>query len=235
MRVHPGRAAVGVALAAVLVVMPASGAAAGAAPSGGDRRLLQRGADDLIDLGVTGVQGIAADGRRTSAARSGVADIRTGAAVPDDGYLRMGSNTKTFAAVIVLQLVAEGRLSLDDTVERWLPGVVAGNGNDGRRVTVRQVLQHTSGIYNDTNDLTGLDSSEEYLEHRFEHLDPEELVAIAMKHEPVFAPRRWLGLLQHQLHPRRDGHREDHRQGVGGGGAGADHPAARALPHVLAG
>ncbi|MDQ7904482.1 serine hydrolase domain-containing protein [Phytohabitans sp. ZYX-F-186] len=185
---HLGRALLGAGLAAVLAVAPVTSAAAGAAPAGGDRRVLQRAADDLRDLGVTGVQGIAADGRRTSTARSGVADIRTGAPVPHDGYFRMGSNTKTFAAVVVLQLVAEGRLSLEDSVERWLPGVVAGNGNDGRRVTVRQLLQHTSGIYNYTNDLTALASPEEYLEHRFEHMDPEELVAVAMKHEPVFAP-----------------------------------------------
>jgi D-alanyl-D-alanine carboxypeptidase len=188
MRFRLRRAALGAGLAAVLVVAPAAGAAAGAAPASGDRRLLQEAADDLTALGVTGVQGIASEGRRTSTARSGVADIRTGAPVPHDGYFRMGSNTKTFAAVVVLQLVAERRLSLDDTVDRWLPGVVAGNGNDGRRITVRQLLQHTSGIYNYTNDLPGLDSPEAYLEHRLEHLDPEELVTIAMKHEPVFAP-----------------------------------------------
>jgi D-alanyl-D-alanine carboxypeptidase len=188
MRIHSRRALIGAALAAVLVVAPAAGAAAGAAPAAGDRRLLQEAADDLHALGVTGVQALASEGRRTSTARSGVADIRTGAPVPHNGYFRMGSNTKTFAAVIVLQLVAERRLSLEDTVDRWLPGVVAGNGNDGRRVTVRQLLQHTSGIYNYTNDLPGLESPEAYLEHRFEHLDPEELVTIAMKHEPVFAP-----------------------------------------------
>ncbi|MFF7205650.1 serine hydrolase [Streptomyces sp. NPDC008141] len=50
--------------------------------------------------------------------------------------------TKTFVATVVLQLVAEGRLSLDDTVERRLPGVVSGNGNDGSRITVRNLLRH---------------------------------------------------------------------------------------------
>jgi D-alanyl-D-alanine carboxypeptidase len=60
----------------------------------------------------------------------------------------MGSDTKTFVAVVLPQLVGEGRLSLDDSVERWLPGVVAGNGNDGRKITVRELLQHTSGIAN---------------------------------------------------------------------------------------
>ncbi|MFC0528798.1 serine hydrolase domain-containing protein [Phytohabitans kaempferiae] len=182
------RALVGAVLSAVLVVTPASGAAAGAASGAGDRRALQDAADDLRDLGVTGVQALSSEGRHPSAARSGVADIRTGAPVPDDGYFRMGSNTKTFAAVVVLQLVAERRLSLEDTVDRWLPGVVSGNGHDGRRITVRQLLQHTSGIFNYTNDLPGLNSAEEYERLRFVHRDPAALVAIAMRHGPAFAP-----------------------------------------------
>jgi D-alanyl-D-alanine carboxypeptidase len=104
----------------------------------------------------------------------------------------MGSNTKTFVSVVLLQLVGEGRLSLDDTVERWLPGVVAGNGNDGRRITVRHLLQHTSGLYDYTNDIAVLGSHESYLAHRFDHYDPADLVALAMKHEPGFAPgTRW--------------------------------------------
>ncbi|MCW6009025.1 beta-lactamase family protein [Micromonospora sp. CPCC 205371] len=188
MRIHLGRALAGTAIAAVLAITPVAGTAAGAAPASGDRQTLQDAADDLHALGVTGVQAIAGNGPNTSAARAGVADTRTGAPVPREGYFRMGSNGKTFAAVIVLQLVAEERLSLEDTVDRWLPGVVAGNGNDGRRITVRHLLQHTSGLYNYTADLSGLASPEGYLEHRFEHLDPEELVAIAMKHEPLFAP-----------------------------------------------
>ncbi|OIJ85020.1 serine hydrolase [Streptomyces monashensis] len=44
-------------------------------------------------------------------------------------------------------MAAQGRLSLDDTVERWLPGMVRGHGNDGSRITVRDLLQHTIGIY----------------------------------------------------------------------------------------
>ena len=50
------------------------------------------------------------------------------------------------AAGGLLQFVAEGRLKLDDTVESPLPGVVRGNGNDGRRITVQHPLQHTSGL-----------------------------------------------------------------------------------------
>ena len=49
-------------------------------------------------------------------------------------------------AVVVLQLVAERRLGLDATVETYLPGLVRGEGIDGRHITVRQLLQHTHSI-----------------------------------------------------------------------------------------
>lgn len=55
---------------------------------------------------------------------------------------RMGSNTKTLTAVIVVQLVDEGRLTLDDPVEKWLPGAVP----NGAEITVRMLLNHTSGL-----------------------------------------------------------------------------------------
>jgi D-alanyl-D-alanine carboxypeptidase len=55
---------------------------------------------------------------------------------------RIGSVTKTFTATIVLQLAAEGKLRLDDTVERLLPGVVPG----GQHITIRELLGHHSGL-----------------------------------------------------------------------------------------
>ncbi|MGW3726013.1 serine hydrolase domain-containing protein [Streptomyces sp. NPDC000851] len=66
---------------------------------------------------------------------------------PGDRF-RIISTSKTFVATVVLQLAGEGRLSLNDTVEDWLPGVVSGNGNEGGTITVRQLLQHTSGLFN---------------------------------------------------------------------------------------
>jgi D-alanyl-D-alanine carboxypeptidase len=94
--------------------------------------------------------------------------------------------------VVVLQLVGEGKLSLDDTVERWLPGLVTGNGNDGRRIKVRNLLQHTSGIYDYLRDIPTLGSYDQYLAHRLDHYDDADLVALAMKHKPAFTPgTRW--------------------------------------------
>lgn len=62
---------------------------------------------------------------------------------PRDRPFRIASVTKTFVATVVLQLIGEGKLSLGDTVERWLPGLVP----NGERITVRQLLNRTSGLF----------------------------------------------------------------------------------------
>jgi len=108
--------------------------------------------------------------------------------MPRDGRFRLGSDTKTFTATVVLQLVGEGRMSLDDTVEQWLPGVVRGNGNDGSRITVRQLLQHTSGIPDVLPEIPALNSADGYRTERFRTYTPEELVGLAMRHPPEFSP-----------------------------------------------
>jgi D-alanyl-D-alanine carboxypeptidase len=75
---------------------------------------------------------------------AGVGNLRTKAKVPVDGYVRIASNTKMYTAVVVLQLVGEGKIGLDTPVEEYLPGLVRGEGIDGRKITIRQLLQHTS-------------------------------------------------------------------------------------------
>ncbi|RPK94402.1 serine hydrolase domain-containing protein [Streptomyces sp. ADI98-10] len=109
---------------------------------------------------------------------AGTGDLATGAPVPVDGQVRIGSNTKTFVAVVVLQLVAERRASLDDSVDTHLPGLVRGEGIDGRRITVRQLLQHTSGL-------------PEYSSHlgdEARYYAPRELLATALRYPAEFAP-----------------------------------------------
>ncbi|MCX5194690.1 beta-lactamase family protein [Streptomyces sp. NBC_00249] len=61
--------------------------------------------------------------------------------------VKVGSLTKTFTAAIVMQLAAEGKVDLDASVETYLPGVVQGNSYDGNAITVRRLLNHTSGIH----------------------------------------------------------------------------------------
>src|SRR5204863_2019463 len=86
------------------------------------------------------------------------------------------------------QLVGEKKLTLEDTVDRWLPGVVSGNGNDGRKITVRQLLQHTSGLTDYLTGMPWLFSQEGFEQHRFDSVDPEQAAALAMTFPPQFAP-----------------------------------------------
>jgi D-alanyl-D-alanine carboxypeptidase len=157
-------------------------APAAAGPSSSE---LQRDVDALRATGITGVLARIDTPTGSRVVTAGVADTRTGRPVPTDPYIRIGSTTKTFVAVVALQLVGEGRLSLSDPVERWLPGVVSGNGNNGRTVTVGDLLRHTSGIYDYTADLiVDYATPELYRQNRWRTYPPADLVAIAMRHPP---------------------------------------------------
>lgn len=118
---------------------------------------------------------------RTRTYTAGVGDVATGAKVPADGRVRIGSTTKTFTAVVVLQLVAEGKIGLDAKVDTYLPDLVRGEGIDGRDITVRQLLQHTSGLPDYEGEVEG-----DILRHRY--FEPRDLLDIAFRHKAVFAP-----------------------------------------------
>ncbi len=77
---------------------------------------------------------------------AGMADVETGEAMHPDSKFGIGSITKTFVSVVVLQLVEEGVLSLDDTLPEVLPDETAARFPDSDRITVRMLLNHTSGI-----------------------------------------------------------------------------------------
>ncbi|MEU6991140.1 serine hydrolase domain-containing protein [Streptomyces sp. NPDC046465] len=178
-----------IAVAATLA-MPVSTAWAGSDHdrTGYGRADLQRDLDDIVRKdGVVGAEATLVDGKHRNSVRSGTADRETGQPVPRQGYFRMGSNTKTFVSTVVLQLVAEGRIRLNDTVHRWLPGVVDANGNDGRRITVRELLQHTSGLP-DYDDSLPITDEAEFQKHRFDRYEPRELVDMAVRHRPLFEP-----------------------------------------------
>jgi CubicO group peptidase (beta-lactamase class C family) len=81
-------------------------------------------------------------GRTLYSAGRGLADLESRRAITPQTVFRLGSITKQFTAAIVLQLVAEGRISLDDPISRFFPDYP----QPGARATVRQLLDHTSGI-----------------------------------------------------------------------------------------
>ncbi|MBT2413302.1 beta-lactamase family protein [Streptomyces sp. ISL-12] len=123
---------------------------------------------------------------QTSDLTAGVGELRGRTEVPVDGMVRAGSNTKTFTAVVVLQLVGEGVVRLDAPIEDYLPGLVRGEGIDGSRITVRQLLQHTSGL---PDYVSGLD---DFFAIRDTHYEPTELLDLALSRKAHFAPgTRW--------------------------------------------
>jgi D-alanyl-D-alanine carboxypeptidase len=126
----------------------ASGQGASGKPPAG----LQQAADQLVADGVPGVIIMTRRGHQVSDVVAGLADKATGQPMQAQDRVHIGSVTKTFVATAVLQLAAERRLSLNDSVQKWLPGVIAGHGYDPARISVRQLLQQTSGIRDYTDD-----------------------------------------------------------------------------------
>ena len=132
-----------VALAAgVLLLAPARAGAAPGPSARIDPGELRGLLDQIVAAGAPGAAARIRDEDGVTQAGSGVADLRNGRPMRPWLHYRVGSVTKPFVATVVLQLVAEGRLSLQDTVERWLPGILP----YGDQVTIRELLSHTSGV-----------------------------------------------------------------------------------------
>ncbi|MGC0415912.1 serine hydrolase domain-containing protein [Embleya sp. AB8] len=131
--------------------------AANAAPTTGstprppiDTAGLQRDLDALITNGDVAAVAKVRDANEPSwTGTAGVADLRTGAPVDATGKIHIASVTKTFVATVLLQLAGEGRVRLDETIDHYVPGIPEGNV-----VTLRQILNHTSGYYDFTHDHT---------------------------------------------------------------------------------
>ncbi|MFD5885119.1 serine hydrolase domain-containing protein [Streptomyces sp. NPDC060334] len=175
------------AVAVVVGVLASSAVAPSAASAAGRPDTVQQGLNALIrEDGLPGALASVKDRQgRSRDYTAGVGNVATGSKVPVDGQVRIGSSTKTFTAVVVLQLVGEGKIDLDAWVDTYLPDLVHGDGFDGHRITVRQLLQHTSGLP-DYEDLVGDDMRE----HRY--FEPRDLLDIAFQRKAVFpAGKGW--------------------------------------------
>ncbi|MDQ0791549.1 serine hydrolase [Streptomyces sp. B1I3] len=187
-------AAVGMVATVVMsagLALPASAAGTADASAARDGHAATRAAlESVVQDGVPGGIALAELGNDTWAGRAGTADLTTRRKPRADDRFRIGSITKTFVATVMLQLEEEGRLSLDDTVDHWLPGLVRGNGHDGSKIKIRQLLNHTSGIYSYTGDedFKRKEFGTDFLKHRYDTWTPRQIVQLAMKHEPVFVP-----------------------------------------------
>jgi D-alanyl-D-alanine carboxypeptidase len=181
--------AIGVCALAAFVV-------AGTACGGGEDRItvadrgssgeaeLQQALDEVVAAGAPGALVLVRAEERTVRLASGYGNLKPKTPLRIRDRFRVGSVTKTFVATVVLQLVDEGKLALDNTVERWLPGLVS----NGRAMTLRQLLNMTSGLFDYLGD------GDKTVERRVLSGDwnyrwkPRELVAISTAHKPKFAP-----------------------------------------------
>ncbi|MEV6765191.1 serine hydrolase domain-containing protein [Streptomyces sp. NPDC051105] len=150
------RSAVLGAVALSLLAVPAQAAPmkAGAEPrpaaalSAPDTAGMAAVLNSVVAKGAPGAMARIDDGTTVYKTTRGVADRTTRRAITTGDRFRVGSVTKTFSAVVLLQLVDEGKLALDAPVNRYLPGLLPDD-----RITVRHVLSHRSGLYDYTNDM----------------------------------------------------------------------------------
>ncbi|MBC9711710.1 beta-lactamase family protein [Streptomyces sp. TRM66268-LWL] len=189
------RASLRTTVAAALVIGLAAGGTL-AAPAFADGRhsaVAQETGPDVVALekalqGLPDQQATAAlvrvggDGRDWQGV-AGVRSLKTGASARDDVRFRAGSTTKLVTAALTLQLVADGELDLDGTVQEYLPGLLPADRFEP--VTVRQLLDYTSGL---RPGATLGDTDEELYEKRFETLTPQEVVAASIAEGPLHSP-----------------------------------------------
>jgi D-alanyl-D-alanine carboxypeptidase len=149
------------------------------------RAKLKRQLNRIVASGVPGALAYVRDSRGTWRGASGYANLDPKNRMQSTYAFRIGSVTKTFVATVILQLASEEKLSLGDTVERWLPGAVP----NGDHITIRQLLNHTSGLFDYMED-TSLFAP--YVTDRAHVIPPRDLLAAAVGHPPLFPPgARW--------------------------------------------
>ncbi|MEU8762388.1 serine hydrolase domain-containing protein [Streptomyces sp. NPDC048659] len=158
---------------------------------GQDRPELRKAVEEVAGAGFVGIQLRVNDERGEWVGGAGARELGRGGETLTDGHFRIGSSTKSFVATMVLMLVAEGKLGLDAPAGDCLPEL----GLD-RRITVRMLLQHTSGIFNHTGELyedgtivPGVPwRGKEWVDNRFKTYLPEELVQLSLSKPARFEP-----------------------------------------------
>jgi D-alanyl-D-alanine carboxypeptidase len=142
---------------------------------------LNRIARELVADGAPGSIAVVRTPTRVVRAASGYSDRELRVRMRPTDRFRIASVTKTFVATVVLQLVAEGRLRLEDTVESRLPSLVP----NGSSITIQELLNHTSGLFDYTQDPSFVAA---VISNPGREWSPRELVAAATAHPPLFAP-----------------------------------------------
>jgi len=138
-------------------------------------------AGQLVNEGMTGAIVRVDDGRAVVQFAVGLGNLKPRRDLDPGDEFRVGSVTKTCIAALVLQLVAERRLALNDSVDRWLPGQVP----NGSAITIRMLLNHSSGLPDYTDDPVLMDLLQG---HAPRLRPPAQLLAMGARQKPLFAP-----------------------------------------------
>ncbi|HEY9411744.1 MAG TPA: serine hydrolase domain-containing protein [Jiangellaceae bacterium] len=163
----------------VMAVVPFAPAVA--APNGSDG---QADADALRSAALsTGAVIVVRDGDTVEHYGSGTTQFGADDVPDGDDQFRVGSNTKMFVSTVLLQLVDEGRLELDAPIADYLPGLVTGKGIGETKITVRQLLQHTSGLADNLTVDVIFDPTLQWFPPT-----PEQMVSFGLRHGSQFEP-----------------------------------------------
>jgi D-alanyl-D-alanine carboxypeptidase len=142
----------------------------------------------IIEIAGSGIPGIMLtlhdnDGYWSGAA--GYSDLASGIPLYPCNITRVGSTVKTFTAVTILMLQEEGKLHIDDPVSQYLTGRETDGLENADKSTLRQLLQHSSGIFNYIQSLKFQTASLNDLDKTWQ---PDELLEYARGKEPYFSP-----------------------------------------------
>jgi D-alanyl-D-alanine carboxypeptidase len=151
--------------------------------AGLQRRIEEQVEEVMADNGIPGaIVAVEIPGEGSWVAALGLSDVEGDGPMDTSLLFRIGSISKTFTATAVLQLVDEGRLGLDTTlVELGTQPAVPG----GNEISVRRLLNHTSGLFDYTKDRSFQEAQGEDLLRKW---SPGEMVAIAAAHDLEFPP-----------------------------------------------
>ncbi|MFL4492423.1 serine hydrolase domain-containing protein [Streptomyces sp. VTCC 41912] len=149
-----------------------------------DDEALKKSLQAFHDAGMYGAYSAVRDGSDTWRGAVGVADVDTGRPTSAQMEHRIGSITKTFTAVAVLQEVGKGRIDLDAPIGRYLPDLVT--GERGQTITVRMLLNHTSGI----GEYSGavFNTADSFEGNRYRQFAPEKLARLGIAAPPFGTP-----------------------------------------------
>ncbi|HSF89926.1 MAG TPA: serine hydrolase, partial [Saprospiraceae bacterium] len=142
--------------------------------------------DEIVSNGVVGItMSVYKPQHGMWIGAGGMADLHNAVNMQSCNISRVGSTVKMFTAVTVLKLQEEGKLNLDDRIAEYLDGDVIDKIENADQATIRQLLQHSSGIYNYIQNLVFQTASTNDLIREWK---PEDLLRYAYNKNAYFPP-----------------------------------------------